>query len=144
MTPRGFDASVVHVRLHRMSETLAWLDDLGEVSKERLVSDDLLRPAVLWQLVQLVELAVAINGHLAASLLGRAPIEYRESFGLVARAGAIPAELAEDLQSRDVEPAARISNDPGVENDENGQPMWLCTGQRAPWPALWPEFRHYS
>lgn len=97
MTPRGFDASVVHVRLHRMGEILDWLDDLGEVSEERLASDDLLRPAVLWQLVQLVELAVAVNGHLAVSLVGRAPIDYRESFGLVARVGAVPKNLAEEL-----------------------------------------------
>ena len=76
---------------------LDWLDGLGDVSRDRLGSDDVLRPAVLWYLVQLVELAVAINGHVGAALVGRGPVDYGESFGLAARAGAISEELAEEL-----------------------------------------------
>jgi hypothetical protein len=37
---------------------------------------------------------------------------------------------------------ARLHNDLGVDNDENGAPVWLCTGLRRPWPRIWPEFRH--
>lgn len=40
--------------------------------------------------------------------------------------------------------AARIHNRGGVENDEEGAPLWICRGQRAPWPRIWPAFRHYG
>jgi hypothetical protein len=32
--------------------------------------------------------------------------------------------------------------DTGVDNDEDGAPLQLCTGPRRPWPALWPLIRH--
>jgi 4-amino-4-deoxy-L-arabinose transferase-like glycosyltransferase len=40
--------------------------------------------------------------------------------------------------------AARIRNPQGVENDEQGGVVWLCWAQRAPWPAIWPDFRHFG
>jgi hypothetical protein len=40
--------------------------------------------------------------------------------------------------------AARIHNGAGVENDEEGTLVWVCTGQRRPWPAIWPQFRNYG
>ena len=45
---------------------------------------------------------------------------------------------------RAVTPAATLHNPYGVENDEEGTPVWVCTGQRRPWPAIWPAFRHYD
>jgi hypothetical protein len=40
--------------------------------------------------------------------------------------------------------AARIQNRYGVDNDEDGAPVWVCTGQRRPWPAIWPAFKAYG
>lgn len=49
-------------------------------------------------LTQLVQVAVSISRHLAATRLGRAPGDYRQSFDLAAVAGATPQELAADLR----------------------------------------------
>jgi hypothetical protein len=40
--------------------------------------------------------------------------------------------------------AARVENAQGVSNDEEGAPVWLCRGQKQPWPRIWPEFKHYG
>jgi hypothetical protein len=40
--------------------------------------------------------------------------------------------------------ATRIHNRHGVENDEEGAPVWIATGQRQPWSKIWPSFRHYD
>ena len=40
--------------------------------------------------------------------------------------------------------AARIHNAWGVQNDEEGEPIWLCREQKAAWPAIWPDFKHYG
>lgn len=39
---------------------------------------------------------------------------------------------------------ARLDNHHSVKNDEQGQPVWLCTGLRTPWAALWPRLRDYG
>jgi hypothetical protein len=41
----------------------------------------------------------------------------------------------------DVELAARIDNGVGVENDEQGEAVWLVRDQRVQWPELWPRLR---
>jgi hypothetical protein len=38
----------------------------------------------------------------------------------------------------------RIENAAGVDNDEDGRPVWVCTGQRSPWSRIWPELRAYG
>jgi hypothetical protein len=38
--------------------------------------------------------------------------------------------------------AARLDNEVGVENEEQGQPVAVCRGPVAPWSALWPRFGH--
>ncbi|MCW2800711.1 MAG: hypothetical protein JWQ70_2183 [Aeromicrobium sp.] len=38
----------------------------------------------------------------------------------------------------DVQPAATIDNGLGVDNDEQGEQVWVCTAQRQPWATLWP------
>jgi Dolichyl-phosphate-mannose-protein mannosyltransferase len=43
-----------------------------------------------------------------------------------------------------VQLAARIHNHAHVNNDEAGNPIWICTRQRQPWPAIWPRFKHYG
>jgi hypothetical protein len=37
-----------------------------------------------------------------------------------------------------------IRNAAGVDNDEDGLPVWICTGQPATWSRSWPEFRFYG
>jgi hypothetical protein len=39
---------------------------------------------------------------------------------------------------------ATIHNTYGVSNDEEGMPVWLCRGQKLPWPRIWPQFRDYG
>ena len=43
-----------------------------------------------------------------------------------------------------VEPAARIDNGVGLDNDEQGTPVWICRERVAPWAQLWPQVRHIS
>ncbi len=45
---------------------------------------------------------------------------------------------------RQVRLAAVFRSPHGVDNDENGARIWICTGLRRPWPAIWPAFRHYG
>jgi 4-amino-4-deoxy-L-arabinose transferase-like glycosyltransferase len=45
---------------------------------------------------------------------------------------------------RRVRPASRISNFIGVDNDEQGAPVWLGRGPKAGWAASWPRLRHYN
>jgi hypothetical protein len=40
--------------------------------------------------------------------------------------------------------ATRITNDAGIDNDENGTPVWVCDRLTAPWSQLWPGIRRYS
>ncbi|MGH2718407.1 MAG: glycosyltransferase family 39 protein, partial [Actinomycetota bacterium] len=41
-----------------------------------------------------------------------------------------------------IQQVATIENAPGVHNDEEGEAVWLATGQSVPWPVLWPSFRY--
>ena len=44
----------------------------------------------------------------------------------------------------EVKRAARIENAAGVDNEENGQSIWLCRGRARPWSEIWPDFQHYD
>ncbi|GAA4813145.1 glycosyltransferase family 39 protein [Actinomycetospora chlora] len=44
----------------------------------------------------------------------------------------------------DVRPVARIDNAAGVPNDERGAPVWIATGRRDTWAALWPQVRRLA
>lgn len=98
MSPREFDADVVQARLSLASGLLEDLRGLGAVTAGRLEHDRMLRHAIERILVQLVELSVSINSHVAVTLLGEAPDDYRSSFELVERAGAIHTDLADRLR----------------------------------------------
>ncbi len=98
MTPREFDRNVVQARLRLIDELLDDLDRAGELEANMLQEDRMLRHAVERILSQLVELAVSINGHVSATVLGEAPKDYRSSFPLAATAGLIESELADRLQ----------------------------------------------
>lgn len=97
MTPRDLDLEVVHLRAHRLRDVLDRLASAGEVTAERLEEDDVLSAAVCWWLVQVVELAVSINSHVAAATLGKGPLDYRQSFALAGDVGLISPALAERL-----------------------------------------------
>ncbi|MBA2768281.1 MAG: glycosyltransferase family 39 protein [Sporichthyaceae bacterium] len=49
----------------------------------------------------------------------------------------------DELQSwfRRVELAGRIDNGVGLENDEQGQPVWVCRDRIASWEQVWPQVR---
>jgi len=49
-------------------------------------------------------------------------------------------QLAEHL--RGCRPVARIDNDAGVDNDEQGRPVSVCAGPRRSWAVEWPGLRH--
>ena len=40
--------------------------------------------------------------------------------------------------------AARIDNAAGVDNEEQGQSIWLCRRPLRPWAEMWPQFQHYD
>ena len=41
----------------------------------------------------------------------------------------------------EVTPAARVDNGVGLDNDEQGAPVWVARHPVAPWPELWPRLR---
>lgn len=45
---------------------------------------------------------------------------------------------------RDCSVVAHIDNGIGVENEEQGQAIWICRGQRATWIAIWSDLKHYG
>ncbi len=105
MTPGELDRDVLHARLSRMRDLLDDLESVKDVTVERLERDRMTRHAVERILSRLVDLAVSVNGHVAAATLGRGPADYRESFALAARSGAISQDLADEL-----EPSAGLRN----------------------------------
>ena len=97
MTPRPLDWRSVHPKLRRIEELLAVLGDLGALDAARLRSDVTTALAVERALTLVVELAFAVNSHVAVARLSRAPDTHAESFVLVADAGAVERELAARL-----------------------------------------------
>lgn len=91
------DPSIVMARLKLMRALLVDLQDVGEVTAERLDRERLIRHAVERIVTQLVDLAVSINSHVAAATRGEAPETYRDSFRAAAEAGMISAELATEI-----------------------------------------------
>ena len=56
--------------------------------------------------------------------------------------GLSPSEMATHL--RDCRVVARIDNSAGVDNEEQGRPVMVCSGPTRPWSEEWPELRHYG
>ena len=44
----------------------------------------------------------------------------------------------------EVEQAATISNRAGVDNEEDGLPIWVARGLKRPWADMWPDLQHYD
>ena len=98
MTPRNLDRNRVEANLLQMEELLVDLDDLvGEPSADDLRDDRARRHIAERVLTQLVDLAAAINAHIGSAVRARAPRDYRDSFTLAAKSGAISTELATAL-----------------------------------------------
>ena len=36
----------------------------------------------------------------------------------------------------------RLDNGVGIDNEEQGEPVAICRGPKAPWPQLWPRMHH--
>jgi len=97
MTPRKLDWRSLRAKLRRIRELLDDLRELGYFDTTRLRTD---RPAALAAervLTLVVDLAFAINSHVAVAVLERAPDTYADSFTLAADAKMIGSELAEAL-----------------------------------------------
>lgn len=105
MTPARIDRDVVVQRLRLIASTLDDLASVGAVDVARLRAEPVTRAAVERLLQVVVDLAFDVNGHLAVSLLGRAPETGRSSFLDLAEAGV----LAEDLAGR-LAPSAGLRN----------------------------------
>lgn len=98
MTPRRLDPDTVTARLELLREAIEDLESLGRVDAERLRGDRLTRRVVERCLEHLVDVAAAVNAHIAGAVLGRAPRDLTSSFDDVAAAGAISTELADRLR----------------------------------------------
>ena len=82
-------------------------------------------------------LPTAYSGHMSVADFGWPPVGatvviaigfdeesyLKRFFGSVQRAGSVDLRL-------------------DIDNDENGEPIWLCRTPNAPWPTLWPKLRH--
>jgi hypothetical protein len=44
----------------------------------------------------------------------------------------------------DVQIAGRVDNGVRIDNEEQGQPIWVCRGQRLPWKELWPQLKRLA
>jgi len=77
----------------------------------------------------------AHSGHNAYWDLGPPPAD--------ATAVIVVGYRAEQLQAwfGRVEQAAVVDNGVGLDNDEQGAPVWVARDPRAPWPELWPQLR---
>jgi hypothetical protein len=56
-------------------------------------------------------------------------------------------DLDDDLLRRDFagcRVAARIDDGIGLNNNEQDEPVIVCTAERAPWSVIWPGLRHYD
>jgi uncharacterized protein YutE (UPF0331/DUF86 family) len=98
MSPKRLDVAIVHSRLRMIRELLDDLDSMGDSTVTGLASDRLTRHAVERILTQLVDLAVSVNNHVAAAVLGHVASDYRQSFDLAVEANLISAALAVELK----------------------------------------------
>jgi len=84
-----------------MRRSVGQLDSLGPVDRTRLESNPATGLVVERILALLVDLAFAINSHVAAAVLGEVPRTPAGSFGAAVQAGMIDADLATVLAPPD-------------------------------------------
>jgi hypothetical protein len=80
----------------------------------------------------------AYSGHNGFAQWGPPPNRYTS----VIAVGQETAELVHNFTSCQIR--AHINDQVGVNNQEQGAPVWFCAGERAPWSRLWPGLRHYN
>ncbi|QGK68769.1 hypothetical protein GIY23_03685 [Allosaccharopolyspora coralli] len=80
MMQRRLDEGVVRNKLDALDRALRTLHSIGPLDAQRLRDDAVTAAAVERLTCRLVELAVDLNTHISASVLGRAPENYRASF----------------------------------------------------------------
>lgn len=85
-----------------------------------------------------VGLPAPYSGHLAFWRWGPPP---DGATGPVIAVGEFTAEELAALCGS-VTLAGRNDNGYGVDNDEQGAPIWLCRGPQHPWSQSWPQLRH--
>ena len=111
------DGRAIRARLRRMRELLACVPALGRIDPPRLIDEPVTALAVERLLTVLVDLAWDCNSHVAATVLGRVPATYEESFDLAAEVGMITPELAARLHPsaamREVLVHRSLEADPG-------------------------------
>lgn len=105
MNPSQPDFAVVERRLRALTNALDDLRRLHDIDAAGFRADPIARAAAERLLQVSVDLAVDVNAHLAAGVLGRAPATGRESFVAMAEAGILSTELADLLA-----PAAGLRN----------------------------------
>jgi hypothetical protein len=81
-------------------------------------------------------LPAAYSGHNAFADWGPPP----DRPGRVVVVGLDASDLARDF--RGCRLAARVGNAAGIDNDERGARIDLCSGTRGPWSSLWSDLRH--
>ncbi|MFJ6197966.1 glycosyltransferase family 39 protein [Micromonospora sp. NPDC092111] len=80
----------------------------------------------------------AYSGHNSMADFGRPPAD---ADVVIAVGWERPDQLRAWFDEVDL--AGRVDQRVGVDNDENGGPIWLCRGLRRPWEQIWePEVRH--
>jgi hypothetical protein len=78
------------------------------------------------------------SGHNALYFLARPPA----SATAVVAIGFDPSFLSAQFSA--CRRAGTLDNGLGVDNEEQGRAIEVCSGPRRPWPQLWPSFRHDS
>jgi uncharacterized protein YutE (UPF0331/DUF86 family) len=97
VTPRSLDADSMLGKLVVMRRMLAELKAMGPFDHDRIQQRYVDQLAAERVLTGVVDLAAAINTHVAMAELGDAPLNLAESFHLAGKAGLIDRALAEQL-----------------------------------------------
>lgn len=97
MTPRRLDRDVVLSRVERIELLLRDLEPILPLDPEAIAEDPYPRYIAERILIAVIDLAAAVNAHIAAGTLGLGPLTYRDSFLKLADAEVLDASLAELL-----------------------------------------------
>ncbi len=98
MTQRRLDEGVVRNKLDALDRALRTLQSIDPLDAQRLRDDAVTAAAVERLTCRMVELAVDLNTHISASVLGRAPENYRASFDLLRDAEVLTAGLVDKIK----------------------------------------------
>ena len=92
------DRGVFERRLAKLEELLSKLRPLAELDPEEYLADEVSQSLAERWLHLAVECALDLAHHLIASCGWPPPSTYRETFQLLAKEGALPAELAAQME----------------------------------------------